>query len=149
MCFISYWWRPHPRRQCSPYSEAFLLVISLKSKQKQIVIKEISTNLEWLSKAWYAWITQWQTFFITFSKAGNTQTTHCWSVATGVSQFQDGFGESKNLPKAEEKRIRKHWSWLLVSSRLQKGLFDTLYEELWQNKDLFSYFCMSNVSFTK
>jgi hypothetical protein len=24
-----------------------------------------------------------------------------------------------------------------------------LYEELWQNKDLFSYFCMSNVSFTK
>jgi hypothetical protein len=31
-------------------------------------------------------------------------------VATGVSQFQDGFGESKNLPKAEEKRIRKHWS---------------------------------------
>jgi hypothetical protein len=75
-------------------------------------------------------------------------------VATGVSQFQDGFVESKNCscinnsPMSAEK-FRKHWPWLLASTRLQKSLFDTLYEELWQNKDLFSYFCVSKVSFTE
>jgi hypothetical protein len=58
-------------------------------------------------------------------------------------QFQDGLGQRNNIvginnsPKAEGEKLRKQWVCPLLSTRLQKCLFHTLYEDLQKDRDFF------------